>query len=307
MSTVDLTKGIYRKVFSGFLRGKRINKVSFEAEALFWRLNMLADDYGNLEADDLAMDAFPRRRVEDDDVEAWVEQLVEVGLVRRYAVGGDAHLHIEGFEELQPAGRNGKRIKRVLGVSEGDQIDPPAPGESGGIQIDPGCGGESGLNLRPETEYENDTEEENENESEYESGDGVGNGAELDRLDAASASSREGKAAGGSGSGVDFSLTDSGSDSGGVARLKARARWHAAAVPMVGMSHGSRHSPQSKQYASDLTCVERIFEGVWPEERVDKPPGFERLLELAGEAMRRKTPLAWLQSMLKKERLLVAA
>jgi hypothetical protein len=33
---VDMTKGMYRRIYSGFLNGKRINAVSEGAENWFW-------------------------------------------------------------------------------------------------------------------------------------------------------------------------------------------------------------------------------------------------------------------------------
>lgn len=297
--TTDLTKGVYRKIYGGFLRGKRINKVSFEAQLLFFRLHAIADDFGNMDAECLAVDAFPRgRRVDDDEAEAWAGELVEAELVRAYEVDGNAYLHIYDFVELQPAGKNGTRIKRV---PEPPECIPVNPDESEGIPMGPGRSSES---VAPEYEYEDDnhnedeTEDETETEvqSESEQAEAVGGGLSLDRC--------AGEPAGGSGSGLKFSLPDSDSGSGQLDRRKGEARWQATAVALVGLSHGSRHPPQSKQYASDVTCVRRIFDSVWPEDRVEKPPGLERLLELAAESKSRKTPLAWLQSMLKKEGLL---
>lgn len=124
-----MTRGVYRRVYSGFLRGRRINAVSWAAEAWFWRLHALADDYGNLHgsARSLAVEAAPRREVSVKEAAALTDELVTVGLLQRYTDQGDDYLHIVGFTTLQPAGRNGRRIKRV----------PHDPGESGGIQGNP--------------------------------------------------------------------------------------------------------------------------------------------------------------------------
>ena len=48
---VDLTRGSYRRVYAGFIAGKRICKLSMLAEAFFWRLHAVADDFGNCVGD----------------------------------------------------------------------------------------------------------------------------------------------------------------------------------------------------------------------------------------------------------------
>lgn len=134
MNTTDLTRGIYRRLYSGFLTGKRINSVSIGAECLFWRMHALADDYGNLpgDMDMLTPAAFPRRKMTTTRVRGWVDELLTAGLIVRYAARGDDYLTIVGFEELQPSGKNGRRVQRFprFGVN-GD------PGESEGFQGDP--------------------------------------------------------------------------------------------------------------------------------------------------------------------------
>jgi hypothetical protein len=111
----DLTRGIYRRIYSGFLHGKRINSVSIEAEAWFWRVHSLADDFGNFRADPevLRAEASPKRRVSAAKVAGWMQELASARLVTPYAVDGDPFAHIEGFVELQPASsKNGKRTQR---------------------------------------------------------------------------------------------------------------------------------------------------------------------------------------------------
>lgn len=128
-SVTDLTKGIYRRLYSGFTKGQRINKVSLQAEAWFWRVMATADDFGNADADPgLCYAATVGRRVGItlEDVAGWLAELGESGLIQMYAdESGDKYLHINGFEELQPAGKNGKRVCRF-----------PRPNESRLIPID---------------------------------------------------------------------------------------------------------------------------------------------------------------------------
>jgi hypothetical protein len=183
----DLTRGVYRKIYAGFIAGKRINQVSLEAEAWFWRINAVADDFGNVAADPvLLLGGTAGRRLGEvtiDRLNGWVNELVERELLGRYDVAGENYLHITGFTELQPAGKNGKRIRRVpaspwdlagplsadpqtvadAAVTSSESAALPGksanskairgrPGESGGIQKNPSRSSAS------EDEDEDDTE-----------------------------------------------------------------------------------------------------------------------------------------------------
>jgi len=48
---VDMTKGVYRRIYSSATRDRRINQLSLAAELLYWRLHCVADDFGSFEAD----------------------------------------------------------------------------------------------------------------------------------------------------------------------------------------------------------------------------------------------------------------
>lgn len=128
--TTDMTGGLYRRIYSGFLTGRRINTVSLEAEAWFWRLHAIADDFGNLHGDRMLLKslAAPRREaLSAVDAENLTGELLHHKLVVAYDVDGERYLHIDGFEKRQPAGKNGRRIQKF----------PVYPGESGGIQGHP--------------------------------------------------------------------------------------------------------------------------------------------------------------------------
>jgi hypothetical protein len=138
--TCDMSWGVYRLIYAGFLTGRRINAVSEGAEMWFWRLYALADDFGNLPADlDLlkAKGAPMRRGVTPAKIKRWNDELAREwdegtpGLISFYTVGREQYIHITEFAERQPAGRNGRRIHRV----------PIPPGESGGIRGNPGAVG----------------------------------------------------------------------------------------------------------------------------------------------------------------------
>lgn len=110
----DLTQGVYKRLYSGFIRGQRINKLSLQAEAWFWRVFAVSDDFGNAEADpEACRDATKgKRRVSPTQVGKWLKEMYEVGLVSFYWVKNEQYLHINRYEEMQPANRNGKRVRR---------------------------------------------------------------------------------------------------------------------------------------------------------------------------------------------------
>lgn len=129
----DRSLGTYRRIYSGYLKGRRINSVSLGAECLFMRLMALADDYGNVSAEinDLHHEAFPRRpEVTRADVESWSKELVGANLVTPYTSKGENFLSINDWMKLQPAGQNGKRVQRL---PLPNWLIQNNPGESGGI------------------------------------------------------------------------------------------------------------------------------------------------------------------------------
>lgn len=113
-TNVDMTKGVYRKVYAGFLWGERISAVSMVAEAWFWRLHAIADDLGNLpgEPERLASEAGGRRRITPKQAQNLTDDLAAVGLIVRYQVDGADYIHILQFEDRQPGRPNGSRIQR---------------------------------------------------------------------------------------------------------------------------------------------------------------------------------------------------
>lgn len=145
-SELDMQRGFFRRIYAGFIWGKRINSVSMEAEAWFWRLNAIADDYGNLPGDHerVFRDTSGRRRVTVEQVAAWVNELIAAGLVACYRAEDDDYLHITGFCERQPAAaKNGKRVRRFPaspydGETSPDPVREVNPSGSKEIQVDPG-------------------------------------------------------------------------------------------------------------------------------------------------------------------------
>jgi hypothetical protein len=121
----DLTRGIYRRVYSGFIKGQRINQIPLEAEAWFWRILAAVDDFGNMEADPLlfhAATAGRRVEVSSQTAATYLMQIAGAKLVEFYEAKGEYFLHVKGFEEMQPAGKNGRRIRRCPIPDESQKI-----------------------------------------------------------------------------------------------------------------------------------------------------------------------------------------
>ena len=134
MSNLDMTDGIYRRIYSGFISHPKINALSWMAEAWFWRLVVLADDYGNHPANWrlLAAIASPVREISSAEAKALTEECIAQSLVTLYDYEGQPYLNISGFTKRQPANKNGRRIQRF-------PMNGPVPaGESGGIRVNPG-------------------------------------------------------------------------------------------------------------------------------------------------------------------------
>lgn len=132
----DLTSGIYRRQYANFIKGKRINALTLEAEAWFWRVHAAADDFGNADGEPELVHAATagRRRVTPQQVSGWLKEMLTHGLIREYESADEKFVHIVGFVTRQPAGRNGKRV-RHFPKSPWDEDSPSRgnPGESRGI------------------------------------------------------------------------------------------------------------------------------------------------------------------------------
>lgn len=108
------TLGRYRKLYaSGLIEGRRVNSIPLEAEAWLWRLMMIADDYGNLPADEAILGgrAAPLRALRQPVIRRLTATLENARLIWRYSCDGEEYLHIAEFERFQAAS-NGKRVRR---------------------------------------------------------------------------------------------------------------------------------------------------------------------------------------------------
>ncbi|MGB0768351.1 MAG: hypothetical protein ACPGYV_11650 [Phycisphaeraceae bacterium] len=293
-SIENLKRTVYRHVYAGWLKGRRINAVSIEAEMCFLRINLACDGHGNFHADPelVAIEAFPlRRSVTPEQCSQWIDELAQCGLVSLYEAGGETYGHITGFAGIQPAGKNGRR-HRLHPEPPPPQADPR---ESKGIQIDP-------VNPNEQNENENENEKEKKNENENEK-------------------ARSAQADGCAGSmpvadSVSFSLptSDSGSAKAASAkatqpltREKAKARWVSLIVQqrMIGRVNGSTHPKGSPQHEADLTSINRLWDRVWPEAiddgDADQVGRFNTLVTITKHAKGKNKPMAWMTQHIKKQ------
>jgi hypothetical protein len=148
---MDFKKGPWRRLWSNFIRGKKINYVSREAEMYFWRLHSAVDDFGNTEAEPFLLHAATagRRQMTPDEIVDWVNELASAELLSLYEYNGDDFLHIHDFVGWQPAGKNGKRVRRFPAspwdeaesandfIHLSPQMNLRSQGESKYIQINP--------------------------------------------------------------------------------------------------------------------------------------------------------------------------
>lgn len=148
--THDMRRRIYRRIYSAALTDKRINQLTELAELCLSRLHLVADDYGNLPGDValLLPLLYPRRReVTADQLDERLGELLAGGFIERYEAEGDDWIHIHGWQDAQPAGKNGRRVQKYPmrpdgadGEAEGSHDNP---GESEIIQDQPKKSGAS--------------------------------------------------------------------------------------------------------------------------------------------------------------------
>lgn len=127
-------------IYSGYLLGQRINAVSPEAEAWFWRINVTCDDWGNRIAEPALMrDVCGRREYTLEHIDALTKELEASNLLKFYKVNGDRYLHVVDYEEWQAPDKKGRRVSRCPRYQ-----DVERGGESGKSGVVSGSSGDSG-------------------------------------------------------------------------------------------------------------------------------------------------------------------
>jgi hypothetical protein len=102
----DRSSGKYFYVYAGFLRGKRISRLSIGAEAWFWRACAACDDFGNGDAEPalfFALTAGLRMNVTMEQANAYLLEMIDHKLVKTYKSCGLCYYHVVDYQILTPA------------------------------------------------------------------------------------------------------------------------------------------------------------------------------------------------------------
>jgi hypothetical protein len=151
-------KGFWRQIYTGNLRDRRFEMLSWFEEVVYYRLFLFADDFGHAPATTLHGDLFVFRvgteqQISIDEMQAALDKLVAAGFIRRYEARGEKFIEIIDYDQKR---RNGKRVRRwPLPVPS----EPTIADRSGSIQVDP-----SASQLFPGALHHSQTETRKENQ-----------------------------------------------------------------------------------------------------------------------------------------------
>lgn len=134
------------RVLRDYTASEKINNISYQAEVLFVRIMMKADDYGSFHANIklLKSQCFPLRTdtVRDADISRWLDELQTSGLIVVYTHAGKQYLRIIDF---------GQRLRNMRNCF-------PQPINNNSQQFAATCGNPPPETKRNETEEETETE-----------------------------------------------------------------------------------------------------------------------------------------------------
>lgn len=87
------------RVLRDWTASEKIDKISFQAEALFTRLMMKADDYGSYHANPKLIKAFcfPLKNLRETEISRWLQELESAGIIALYDAENKPYLHIIDF------------------------------------------------------------------------------------------------------------------------------------------------------------------------------------------------------------------
>lgn len=134
------------RVIRDWTDSERVDLLSFQAEVLFIRLMMKADDYGSYHANPKLINSFcfPLKNIRETDISRWLQELASVGLIVLYTAENKQFLQIINF---------GQRLR---------QMKPKFPqiSENELNNIMSANGQQPAVNCPHETETESETESE---------------------------------------------------------------------------------------------------------------------------------------------------
>lgn len=133
------------RILRDFTDSDRVNLLTAEAERLYVRLMMKADDFGRYFADPKRLKAFLfplKDQIRETDISRWLAECEKAGLLRFYDATGKRFLELWNF------GQRLRNMRKIHPVPESDSNSP---------RVAASCG-----NPPPETESETESESETE-------------------------------------------------------------------------------------------------------------------------------------------------
>lgn len=144
-----------RSIYPEAWRSRKLALLSDAAERCWWRLQPACDDHGRAEdePDVFASELYKvMRHVTPEDVDGWLWEMAEAGLIERYEVYGTHYLEVVRWSDFQHPQRAKKSAippaqsvstRRVRDGSATPQCPIPDGGERSGEETDNGEEGES--------------------------------------------------------------------------------------------------------------------------------------------------------------------
>ncbi len=131
------------RILRDWTDSENIDKLSFQAEVLFVRLFMKADDYGCYHANPKLLNAslFPLKSIREADITRWLTECQDSGLIALYENSGKKYLFIKNF---------GQRLRTMKRKFPEPDINNPVSDLSATCQPE---------TKRNETEVETETKE----------------------------------------------------------------------------------------------------------------------------------------------------
>ena len=117
-----------RMIDKKLMTSRKVNSVSLGAECLYIRIILLTDDFGRYYADPriLKAHAFPMRSATERSILKWLEELVDMGLIRTYSDHDEDYLEVAKFEDFQTFRADRKRQRIFPVPSRGYQCHTSA-------------------------------------------------------------------------------------------------------------------------------------------------------------------------------------
>lgn len=90
-----------QRILRDWTKSDLVDKISFQAEVLFTRLIMKADDFGSYDANLKLINAhcFPLKNIRESDISRWLQELATAGLIVFYNAGNKHYLNIINFNQ----------------------------------------------------------------------------------------------------------------------------------------------------------------------------------------------------------------